>query len=275
MISDQLRQSLPDLSTAQRVLATFLLEHPAEAAYLSSHDLAARTDTSPSTVVRLAQALGYSGFPSFQSELQKSLRDRLGATTRLYSTLAEGNELTARLRADVHALEQAMVDISPSLFEEIVTTLAQARRIYLVGFGISTAVVDTLAFRLRRLRLEVHPVTAGGSDLLEPLLAMTPGDVVVAVAFRRIRPELLTAMRFAKARGATTIAFAESPASDHAQMADRVLLTRRGPEHSLNSLVVPIAVANALSLGVSSMRVKEAALAYSWLDEYQRVTSGS
>lgn len=271
-VLESIRSALADLPAAQRRLAEIVLENPAQVAFLSSHDLAARTGASPSTVVRLARSLGYSGFPAFQAALRGLLTRHLSPTTRLYSTLATRTSqefLESCLQADLRALEEAAQTVSHATFAAVAELLAQAPRIYLVGLGIAVAVVEALAFRLRRLRLHVQEATRGGSDLLEVLLPLGKGDVLIAVAFHRVRPEILAAMDLAYARGGTLVAFAESPLSPHALKADYVLQTQRGPANTLNSLVVPMAVANALCLAVARRREEEAALAYRWVAEYQ------
>lgn len=243
---------------------------------MSSHDLASLNQASPSTVVRFARSLGFAGFPEFQAELRQLILDRMGSATRLYSTLATRSDddlFTNCLQADIAALEEARRSISLPVFATIAELIAGSDRIYVLGLGISTAVVDALTFRLRRLRLDVHPVTRGGSDLLEPLFALNAEHLIIAVAFQRIRPEILWALDFSRLRSAKIVAFAEHHLSQHALKADHVLITRRGPAETLNSLAVPMAVVNALSLAVSQHRQKDSALAYGWLEDYQRAST--
>lgn len=275
MVLDIIRKAIPELSTVQRELAEFILVNTEEAAFMSSHELAAQSGASPSTVVRFARTLGFSGFSEFQDALRQLILSRVGSATRLYSTLASRSEeemLDACIQADIDALQQASQAISPVVLRSCAEMLANAGKVYIIGLGISVAVVEALAFRLRRLRIDVHPLTRGGSDLLEPLYAIQEGDVVVAIAFRRIRREILWALEFAKSRHAAIIAFAENQLSGHALLADHVLLARRGAAETLNSLAVPAAVVHALSLAVSQHREKDSTLAYRWVEDFRTST---
>ena len=64
-----------DLGKGGRRLAGFLLENPQSAALLSSPELAKRCGIHTSTVVRLAQSLGFSGYRDMQAVLQNGLSE--------------------------------------------------------------------------------------------------------------------------------------------------------------------------------------------------------
>lgn len=81
-----------DLGKGGRRLADFLLESPEVAALLSSGELAQRCNVHASSVVRLAQALGLSGYRELQAILQAGLATALGQAQP-----AVGAELHLRL----------------------------------------------------------------------------------------------------------------------------------------------------------------------------------
>jgi len=51
------------LSPGELRVAAFISEHAEDVAFLSVNDLARQLETSDATIVRTAQALGYTGFP--------------------------------------------------------------------------------------------------------------------------------------------------------------------------------------------------------------------
>src|SRR5262249_7514883 len=57
------------LSPQLRRAARFLAKHPESVAIHSLRGLAAKADVTPATFVRLAQALGFDGFPELKREL--------------------------------------------------------------------------------------------------------------------------------------------------------------------------------------------------------------
>ncbi|SEM41269.1 transcriptional regulator, RpiR family [Gemmobacter aquatilis] len=77
-IRGRLTQMQADLGKGGRRLADFLLESPETAALLSSAELANRCNVHASSVVRLAQSLGLSGYRELQAILQAGLTRSLG-----------------------------------------------------------------------------------------------------------------------------------------------------------------------------------------------------
>src|SRR4051812_22690010 len=70
-LSDEIRQRFDEFSRSQKDVGQYIVDHLEEVAFHTAEELARRANTSSSTVVRFAQALGFEGFP----ELQASARD--------------------------------------------------------------------------------------------------------------------------------------------------------------------------------------------------------
>src|ERR671921_2251328 len=70
-LSAEIRQRFDTFSRSQKDVGQYIVDPLDEAAFHTAEELARRANTSSSTVVRFAQALGFEGFP----ELQASARD--------------------------------------------------------------------------------------------------------------------------------------------------------------------------------------------------------
>src|SRR5207248_10844594 len=70
-LSAEIRQRFEEFSRSQKDVGQYIVDHLDEAAFHTAEELARRANTSSSTVVRFAQALGFEGFP----ELQAAARD--------------------------------------------------------------------------------------------------------------------------------------------------------------------------------------------------------
>jgi len=269
----RIEEAYEKLSPSHKGIADFILNQVEEAAFLSAHELASRVNTSPSTVIRFARSLGYDGYPAFLIDLQALLKWRVTPSFKLRKTLSalsEGESLLREsLQADIQALEETLHSIDIDAFEKAVEALAQADCVYLIGLGISAAVAYSLQFRLRRLRIMAMALTRGGRDLFEGLLSLKPKDVVLAIGFHRPHREIFTALDFARSREAVIIVLTDGPFSPLARKADYVLNAKRGPVQTLTSLAVPMAVVNALAIGVAQRRAKQAEEAYAWVEEMQ------
>ena len=68
------------LSKGQKIIAQFILVNYDKAAFMTAAKLGETVGVSESTVVRFANALGYSGYPLLQKSLQELIKTKL--TTR-------------------------------------------------------------------------------------------------------------------------------------------------------------------------------------------------
>ena len=70
-LSAEIRSGFDEFSRSQKDVGQYIVDHLDEASFHTAEELARRANTSSSTVVRFAQALGFEGFP----ELQAAARD--------------------------------------------------------------------------------------------------------------------------------------------------------------------------------------------------------
>ena len=84
----------------------YILAHEEEAVFLKIGDIARKGKVSEATVVRLAKALGFKGFPELQRELQRLFRNKLTTTSRLRKTAekvgGEKDVVTKVLQMDIN-----------------------------------------------------------------------------------------------------------------------------------------------------------------------------
>ncbi|MDQ7840787.1 MAG: MurR/RpiR family transcriptional regulator [bacterium] len=244
------------LSPSQRKLAEYLLASYDDAAFLTSTELARRLKTSDSTVVRFARALGYRGYPALRAALADLIR--AGRTThsgRMASALqrlrTEASPLARLLDQDLAALGELRRTLSPNLITEIARRLRAARTVYVLGLGISRSLAHFVAFRLRRTGMHVETITHGGTEAWEVLFRISRRDVMLAVGFFRGYQDIVRALRYARGRGVHTIVFTDTPDSPLAAHATRLVVARRGDLAVVNSLVVPMAMLNLLTVAVA------------------------
>ena len=89
-LDDQLRAALPDLTRAERQLATHILSHYPVAALGSITILAKAAAVSTPTVVRLVQKLGYKGYPDYQANLRGEVEAMLTSPLAKHDRWAGG-----------------------------------------------------------------------------------------------------------------------------------------------------------------------------------------
>jgi DNA-binding MurR/RpiR family transcriptional regulator len=94
-------------------------------------------------------------------------------------------------------------------------------------------------------------------------MEITPYDCVLAFTFPRYAKATHRIVLWAKENKAKVVAVTDSPISTVGQLADAVLLTASAGSGVQNSMVAPMAVANALLNGVSEVKGATSAERYS------------
>lgn len=254
----KIQTELPGFSKGQKQIARYILEHYDKAAFMTASRLGVTVGVSESTVVRFATELGYDGYPHLQRALQEMIRNKLTSVQRMEVSsdrLGGRDVLRTVLHADTDMIRQTLDEIDRDAFQGAVDALTGAHRIYILGVRSSSALANFLGFYFNLLFDNVTLVhTNSVSEIFEQVLRVGPGDVLFGISFPRYSKRTLSAMQYARDRGAKVIALTDSQLSPLARVADHLLLARSDMASFVDSLVAPLSVINALIVAVGMSR---------------------
>lgn len=257
----KIQSELPGFSKGQKQIARFILEHYDKAAFMTASRLGVTVGVSESTVVRFATELGYDGYPHLQRALQEMIRNKLTSVQRMEvagDRMGGRDVLQIVLHADTDMIRVTLDEIDRDAFQGAVDALMGAKRIYILGVRSSSALASFLGFYFNLLFENVTLVhTNSVSEIFEQVLRVGPGDVLFGISFPRYSKRTLSAMKYARDRGARVIALTDSQLSPLARVADHVLLARSDMASFVDSLVAPLSVINALIVAVGMSRRDE------------------
>ena len=257
----KIQSELPSFSKGQKQSARFILEHYDKAAFMTASRLGVTVGVSESTVVRFATELGYDGYPHLQRALQEMIRNKLTSVQRMEvagDRMGGRDVLQTVLHADTDMIRVTLDEIDRDAFQGAVDALMGAKRIYILGVRSSSALASFLGFYFNLLFENVTLVhTNSVSEIFEQVLRIGPGDVLFGISFPRYSKRTLSAMKYARDRGARVIALTDSQLSPLARVADHVLLARSDMASFVDSLVAPLSVINALIVAVGMSRRDE------------------
>lgn len=223
-----LRSVAPSLGPSEQRVAQVCVERFEEVAAWSAADLAAAAGTSPSTVVRACQAMGFKGFQQLRYLL---VRD-VGAAAAESEDTARTDVLGSVLRRVTRGMATAFATVGRGELVKAVSLLAAAPRIVVVANGASGPVAQH--FRNRMLILGV-PCDAPQDAVMQQVLVRQLGadDVVIAISDSGMNKVTLGVVESAKAGQATVVAVTSYARSDLSAAADVVLLV--GASEGLDS----------------------------------------
>ena len=247
------------LSKGQKLIAEYILKNYDKAAFMTAAKLGVSVGVSESTVVRFANELGFSGYRKLQKALQELIKNKLTTVQRLElrnDYFSDGDALKGVLKADMENIRATLEKINENVFEDVVKSIFEAKRIYIIGLRSSTALSEFLGFYLNIILQNVKVVSYGISDVFEQMINVSEGDLVIGIGFPRYAAKTIDALAFSQDRGAKVVALTDSLLSPLATKADYTLIAQSNMASFVDSLVAPLSVINALIIAVG-MREKE------------------
>ena len=269
--SQLISEHFPLFTKSEKRIANFLNQNQDDAAFLSAGEIAERLQLSEATMVRFARSLGFDSYPSMRVALQDSFRHRLTHSARLRSRLddfREAGDIFERLVAsEIDYLTEALQTIDRNALNAAVELLRTHQRVFVFGLGPSLSLVDLLEIRLTRSARNVILLNTSGREMLEPMLLMNSSDLLIAIGFFNLTPNLQLVLDYANQHKTPVILMTDTLGPMLGDKADIVLAARRGPIASFHSLTVPMTIINALLLSLTAVDQEEIMANLDMLDQ--------
>lgn len=255
-------------SRKHQMLADFVLRESDEAAFLSAGEIARVVGMSESTVVRFAMSLGYAGFPEFQREMQRLLRDELSTIRRQTAKAAEPTSDPAQeiFHAEISNLERSLSYLQRSSLDQIVDDILRADNIYVLGLRASSCLAEHMGYQLKTITSEVEVITTGGADVLYKLNER-PSGLMLTFAFPRYPRETVEITEHARKLGIHTVAITDSAQSPLCEYADEILFA-----HTTTHAFVDLysAAMSTISAIVAQASLKDEARVLAGLSRFEK-----
>ena len=253
--------------TARRALGQ-ILDLQGDPALLSITALAAKLDVNPSTITRLARALGYSGFGAFQKVLLAASMTPPGAfyTRQAQAALSDAGRPSVagaeRLCRESQAnIDRLLARFDADRFDTAVTTICDAQRVAVLGLRQMHALAGFLAYGLRMVRDDVSQFDAGTLGVAQGLATLGPGDVLIVASCAPYSRAAVDAATVAAEKGITVIALTDSAASPLVAPAQVALFAPHESSYLCNSLSTFVVLAECLVNGCAAARPASAGTA--------------
>ena len=246
-------------SKGQKLIAQYILKNYDKVAFMTACKLGEAVGVSESTVVRFANALGYSGYPKLQDALQEVIKNKL-TTVQRFDMVKEFNDDSAILKkivkSDMDNIKDTLEEIDEKAFEEAANRILKAKRIYIVGMRSSFTIAQYLGFYLGIILDSVHVIRTDMGDAFEQVVKINEDDVLIAISFPRYSKKSYQIVSYAKEKGAHIVSLTDSPFAPVASFTDNLLLVKSNMVSFVDSLVPALSIANALIVSVG-MKEKE------------------
>jgi len=258
-LSAEIRQRFDEFSRSQKDVGQYIVDHLDEASFHTAEELARRANTSSSTVVRFAQALGFEGFPELQAaardEYRRAREGADGVVDLANPPLfpIDQTEFEAALAADHVNVQETARRLDRDEVTASIELISRADRIVLCGTDQMAFFASYLRHLLMLLDLRCEVVASPSQEGLAKLGRIDERTVLVGFSAGRPHPLVMRALKLARNRRAATIAVADATLSEVAKLADHKLFYSSNSPAYVRSHSALLGLVQALAYGVYSL----------------------
>src|SRR5918911_28622 len=228
-LSAYIQARFDEFSRSQKDVAQYIVDHLDEVAFQTAEELARRANTSSSTVVRFAQALGFDGFPELQAAARdeyRRLRDGANGAVDLANPPLfpiDQTEFEAALAADHVNVEETARRLDRDEVAASIEAISRSQHTLLCGTDQMAFFASYLRHLLMLLDLRCEVVASPSQEGLARLGRIDERTLVIGFSAGRPHPLVVRAMKLARHRRADTIAICDATLSEVAKLGDQRL----------------------------------------------------
>ena len=246
---------MSDITSSERRVARVLLSDYPKAGMQPIAKLAASSNVSGPTVIRLIKKLGFEGYQLFQDELLNELTQRNTSFLELYDKRKTGLRDHKLLDHLTNAFQQlvstSLINLPFFEFDSAIKLLSDPKkRVICVGGRFSDFLARYLAQHLHELRPGVRFAENAHTWRHEQLLDIDSKDIVVVFDFRRYQSDTVDFAEKASQKGATIILVTDPLLSPAASVAQCVLPVEVDGPSAFDSSLAALALIEVLVAGV-------------------------
>lgn len=253
-LRERVQDNFSALPKTQRSLIKRILTEYEEYVFPTIDDAAARLGVHKSTLVRLAQSLGYEGYTELRAELQALYREEVSPGKKLGRALSEVDTDSLYpqvVETETLYLKESLKTVRTEDIHEAARLIVGARRVFICGRGPQGPLAELFAFRLRRFHFDVLSISEEGRAILEKLQLLTKDDVLILFSFIDVSSDQRHAIALARRVGCRTILITDSVAKEMLSHISVTIAARRGPATIYHTDIVPLAIVTAILLDVA------------------------
>ena len=181
-------------------------------------------------VARMAQKLGFSGYPEFQASLRAELEQMISGPVAKREGWGRGlpdeHILSRYADAVTRNLRGTLDQLDPAEFDRVAALISDpARRIFIAGGRLTGALARYLYLHLQMIRGDVALIPPEAS-WPHHMLEIRPGDVLLVFDIRRYENTTLTMGEMAHDREAEIVLFTDQWRSPIQRLADVTFAAR-------------------------------------------------
>lgn len=217
------------LTTKDKIILDYILRNKKTICFLTSKEIAANLNVSPSSVIRLSKKLGFENFSIFKRALQNEVAE-LNSTPEIplekieqIDKLSEVDLINAFRQNVLKNISTDIANKENKKFLETAELVSKAKRVFIVGYRACTGLASIFGVMLSCIRGNVY-VLGNNMSAVDQLIDLDSNDIMIAISFNRYSNNTKFAVQMARDAGAKIISFTDYYTSPIAQGVDKVII---------------------------------------------------
>lgn len=268
---EEIRNQYDGLSKRLKQVAQYVLDNGNSVVFDTVSTIAQKANVPPSTLIRFANAFGFSGFNEIKQLFRQDMMESTSHYTervqlfRQMESIVEGendsfsNVLKVFVEGNFLAMQQLTNQVTEEQLEHASELLNRANRIFIVGLRRSFSIANYLNYALHHLDYDSFLIDGSGGMFDEQLNRVRSGDVVVAISFSPYANETLNVVTATAQTGVKHIAITDSQLSPLLAFSDVSFIIKEAQVSGFRSQCATMTLAQtlAVSLALKKNKVKK------------------
>ncbi|MFU2114295.1 MurR/RpiR family transcriptional regulator [[Pasteurella] aerogenes] len=261
-LQNEIRTRYDSLSKRLKQVAQYVLDNHNSVVFDTVATISERAGVPPSTLIRFANAFGFSGFNEMKQIFRENLMEETASYTerlQLFRQLEPSQDqqesavdiLNIFAQANHQALQQLANQTSAEQLQTAVEILNQANNIFIVGLKRSFSIACYLDYALHHLDCRSFVINGLGGMFDEQLSQVKSGDVVVAISFSPYAKETLEIMNTTSQRGIRQIAITDSQISPLIAFSDVSFVIKEAQVRGFRSQCATMTLVQTLAIALA------------------------
>lgn len=252
-----IKNNYHSLTSVEKKIADYILANSSDVISMSIGELAEKSGSAKSAVVRCCKSLGFSGY----SELKISLAAELSKNRQLnyvpYISPNDtpGNILDKIFSANIKTLHDTAEKIDRDILSSLISALSKANAIYIYGVGTSSAFVNEFGYRLMQLGYTSFSHTDIVSMKISTMNIKNT-DIAIGISNSGRTSATIEALKLASAQGAKTACitgFPQSPITEISDYPVEVFTDEiQYPIEAISARIAHLSVIDAITIALSA-----------------------
>lgn len=253
------------LSKRLKQVAKYVLDNNHSVVFDTVATIAERANVPPSTLIRFANAFGFSGFNEMKQVFRKNLMEnttnyseRFQYFQQLesgsYSEQSAADILAIFGQANSQALKQLVNQTSKEQLESAVKILNEANNIFIVGLKRSFSIACYLDYALHHVDCNSYLINGLGGMFSEQLNRVKEGDAIIAISFSPYAQETSEIMNITAQKGVKQIAITDSQISPLVTFSDVSFIIKEAQIKGFRSQCSTMTLAQTLVIALAAYK---------------------